>query len=58
MRRYWLAFTGLEVTFLVVLGVFLLAGMPFWALLVLGGVAVVSLTVGSILLLAKRKEEC
>ncbi|MGN1325235.1 MAG: hypothetical protein ACI4YA_02695 [Candidatus Spyradenecus sp.] len=56
MRRYWLAFMGLEVLFLAVLGLFLWSGMPFWALMALGVVAVASLAIGCVLLLVKRQE--
>ena len=57
MRRYWLAFMGLEVLFLAVLGVFLWTGMPFWALMALGVVAVASLAIGCVLLLLVKRQE-
>ncbi|MGN0885866.1 MAG: hypothetical protein ACI4RT_02590 [Candidatus Spyradenecus sp.] len=56
MKRYWLAFMGLEVLFLAMLGLFLWSGMPFWALMALGVVAVASLAIGCVLLLVKRQE--
>ena len=56
MKRYWVIFAGLEVLFLAVLGLFLWTGMPFWALMALGVVAVASLAIGCVLLLVKRQE--
>ena len=56
MRRYWLAFMGLEVLFLAVLGLFLWTGMPFWALMGLGVVAGASFARGCVLLLVTREE--
>lgn len=57
MKRYWLAFAGLEALFLATLGFFVWAEMPFWALIALGVTAVLALAVGMVLLLAKRKDD-
>lgn len=55
MKRYWLIFVGIEALFLGVLVLFMAQEMPFWALLALGCVAVLSLAAGLRLLLAGRQ---
>ena len=57
MKRYWLAFAGLETLFLATLGLFVWAEMPFRGLIALGVTAVFALVVGMVLLLAKRKDD-